>query len=193
MLDWAVFCASQATIFKLTPLNAWPKEDGKKRSWLLIHRLSGTCSEAQGALLSLGECSHQHRNPSFHLGHPTERKNEDDNRGINNLLQLPNSVLQFQRPASWSQIPESHFLAKENCTTRQCCPLPAASPAILCPSDPVRTAQKYLLINHTAHWARQADKLPGGSRGGESIQWWRRSITGQGLFPMYWTYLMFSP
>lgn len=95
-------------------LNWHPTETGwRNRSWLLTHRLSGTLNEAQGALRSLGEHSHEGVNPSVHLGHPTEGEDEDDNRGINNLLQLPNSTLWFQRLASCSQIPKEHFQAEE--------------------------------------------------------------------------------
>lgn len=127
--------------------------------------------------ISLGKHSHEDRNPSFHLGYPTEGENEDDNRGINNLLQLLNSMLQFQRPASWSQIPEEHFLAEETVPPDSA----AHSSSMPCTSDPVRTVQKYLLINH-AVWA---DNPPQGNIQIQSIQWWKRSIKGQGLFPAY--------
>jgi len=111
--------------------------------------------------ISLGEHLHEDRNPSFHLGHPTEGKNDDDSRGIKNTLQLPSSMLWFARPARWSQTPEEHLLSAESHTSRQCGPLPAASPAKPCPSDPSRTVPEYLPVNHAA----QAGNPPeGGTR-----------------------------
>lgn len=135
----------------------------RNRSRLLTPILSGSLNEAQGALCSLGEHSHEGVNPSVHLGHPTEGENED-NRGINEPITAPKFHAPISEAGQLVSDPRGAFPSWRNCTTRQNRSLPTVLSAIPCPSDPVGMVQKYLLINHT----EQADNPPEGSTWVES-------------------------
>lgn len=102
-------------------------------SWLLIHRLPWTHKEAQDALKPVRACTRRENLPSTQGIQQREKKKKDD-RGISKLLQLPKSVLQIQKLASWSHqtVPSTPCCILSNPLPRQhhqdSLTLPAAKP-----------------------------------------------------------------
>lgn len=150
----------------------------KKFSWLLIHRLPGTYNETQTFSSAWKSSLVKTKNHSFHLGHPTEGKNGDDNRKINKLLKLLNSMLHTDWEAS-QLVPEEHFLAEKHHQT--------VPPTPHCNSDsclPPWPGEDWT----EAQRAPPAHNPPAGVGKEQQAQWGQRNGTGQRFSPTNWTY-----